>query len=84
MPWYVSVMTTEWLVSDPEVLGGKPCVRGSRISVQFILELVASGASVEDIHRQYPEVPSEGIAAALRYAANSLKNEISWDVKLSA
>jgi len=77
-------MATEWITSDPEVLGGKPCVRGTRISVQFILELMASGASVEDIHRQYPDVPSEGIAAALQYAANSLKNEVVWDVKLSA
>jgi uncharacterized protein (DUF433 family) len=77
-------MANEWITSDPEVFGGKPCIRGTRISVPFILELVASGASVDDIHRQYPEVPSEGIAAALRYAANSLKNEIIWDVKLSA
>jgi uncharacterized protein (DUF433 family) len=52
--------------------------------VQHLLELMASGASVEDIRRAHPHVSQEGIAAAIQYAAHSLKNEIVWDVKLSA
>jgi uncharacterized protein (DUF433 family) len=63
------------IVSDPAILGGKPCIRGSRISVEFILELFASGASHEDILRAYPHLSMEGIAQALRYAARFLKNE---------
>jgi uncharacterized protein (DUF433 family) len=75
---------SDWIVSDPNVLGGKPRVRDTRISVEMILELLASGASPDDIRRAYPQVPSEGFAAAVRYAAESLKNEVVWDVKLSA
>ena len=77
-------MTSDWITSDAAVLGGKPCIRGTRISVQFILELLASGASAESISASYPHIPVEGIAAAIHYAAQSLKNEIVWDVKLSA
>jgi uncharacterized protein (DUF433 family) len=58
-------MTAEWIVADPAVLGGKPAIRGTRISVEFILELLASGAAREDILRAYPHIPPEGLAAAI-------------------
>jgi len=77
-------MMSDWIASDPAILGGKPCIRGTRMSVQFILELLASGASPDSIRVSYPHVPAEGIAAAIQYAAQSMKNEIVWDVKLSA
>jgi uncharacterized protein (DUF433 family) len=77
-------MISEWIAFDPAILGGKPCIRGTRISVQFVLELLASGASADSIHASYPHVPADGIAAAIQYAAQSMKNEIVWDVKLSA
>ena len=57
------------IVTRPGLLGGKPCIRGTRISVEFILELFASGASREDILRAYPQITAEGLSAALRYAA---------------
>ena len=74
----------EWIVSDPEVLGGKPCVRGTRISVEFILELLASGADRSQILAKYPQIGEEGLTAALAYAAKALKNDIVWDVAVSA
>ncbi len=74
----------EWIVSRPGLLGGKPCVRGTRISVEFILELMASGATPPDILRKYPQVTEDSLAAALRYAAQALKNEVVWDVRASA
>jgi uncharacterized protein (DUF433 family) len=74
----------EWIVSNPAVLGGKPCIRGTRISVEFILELLASGATQEDILRAYPHLNAEQVKSAISYAARSLKNEVVWDVKLSA
>ena len=74
----------EWILTNPGVLGGKPCIRGTRISVEFILELLASGASREDILRSYPQVTSDGLAAALAFAARSMKNEIVWDLKTPA
>ena len=74
----------EWIVSNPGVLGGKPCVRGTRISVEHILELFASGATREDILRAHPQVTADGLLAALQYAARSLKNEVVWDLKIPA
>jgi uncharacterized protein (DUF433 family) len=75
---------SEWIVSSPGVLGGKPCIRGTRLSVEHILELLASGATREDILRAYPHVTAEGLLAALQYAARSLKNEVVWDLKIPA
>jgi len=74
----------EWLVADPAVLGGKPCIKGTRISVAFVLELLASGASRRDILDAYPHVTDAGLTAALAYAARSLNNEIVMEMKISA
>lgn len=63
------------IVSDPAILGGKPCIKGTRISVEMILEWVASGASRDDIVRSYPHLTSEDVEEALNYAARSLSNE---------
>ena len=73
-----------WIVSSPDLLGGKPCIRDTRISVEFILELLASGMTPVEILESYPHVSAEGLAAALRHAAEAVKNEIVWDVKISA
>jgi uncharacterized protein (DUF433 family) len=64
------------IVSNPGILGGKPCIKGTRISVEFILELFASGATQNDIIKAYPHLNSEDIEESLRYAARFLKNEV--------
>ena len=64
------------IVSNPAILGGKPCVKGTRISVEFLLELAASGASRADIVRRYQHLAEEDVEQALRYAARFLQNEI--------
>ncbi|MFM9948915.1 MAG: DUF433 domain-containing protein [Saprospiraceae bacterium] len=53
--------------------GGKPIIKGTRISVDFILELVASGASVGDIVRTYPHLTLEGVKEAIQYASAHLR-----------
>jgi uncharacterized protein (DUF433 family) len=73
-----------WIITRPGVLGGKPCIRGTRISVEFVLELLASGATRDDILRAYAHIPPEGLSAALQYAARSLRNEVIWDVQIPA
>jgi uncharacterized protein (DUF433 family) len=70
------------IVSDPSVFGGKPCIRGTRISVEFILELIASGASRDDIIRAWPNLTAEDVEEAVLYAARFLKNEIVVNVEL--
>ena len=53
---------------DPEVMGGKPCIRGLRVTVGTILGFLASGHSEEEILRAYPYLEPEDIRAALAYA----------------
>jgi len=45
-----------WIVSPPDLLGGKPCVRGTRLSVELILELLASGSTRQEILAAYPQL----------------------------
>ena len=57
------------ITQDPSVLGGKPCIRGLRVSVGTIVGLLASGHSHEDILKEYPYLEKDDIQAALAYAA---------------
>ena len=54
---------------DPNILGGKACIRGMRISVSLIVNLVANGMTVAEILTEYPNLEEEDVAQALRYAA---------------
>ena len=54
---------------DPSVCGGRPCIRGLRIRVKDILDLLASGATREQILVDYPYLEAEDIIAALQFAA---------------
>lgn len=64
------------IVSKTEILGGKPCIRGTRLSVKFLLELIAGGASITDIVRAYPQLQFEDVEQAVQYAARFLNNEV--------
>jgi uncharacterized protein (DUF433 family) len=63
------------VVLDPAVLAGKPVVRGTRLSVDFIIGLMADGWSESDILRNYPGLAREDIAPCLAYARDVLKSE---------
>ena len=54
---------------DPDILSGKACVRGMRISVSLVVNLIANGMSVEHIVAEYPDLDSEDVRQCLRYAA---------------
>jgi uncharacterized protein (DUF433 family) len=60
---------------DPQVLVGKPVVKGTRLAVEFILELLANGWTEEEIFRNYPGLTREDIQACLAYASAVLKAE---------
>jgi uncharacterized protein (DUF433 family) len=74
-------MFPERITVNHEILGGKPVIKGTRITVEFILELLGSGVSEEEILRDYQHLLREDIQACLNYAAHSLKNEIYLDLK---
>ena len=68
----------ERITVDPKVLSGKPVIKGTRIAVEFILELLANSWTVEDILKNYPQLKREDFAAALKYAAEILKEEKAY------
>lgn len=69
---------------NPKILGGKPIIRGTRISVEFILDLLASGVSEDEILQDYDHLTREDIHACLKYAARSFKNEIYLELEPAA
>lgn len=62
-------MLSKRIVADPEILAGKPVVRGTRIAAEFILELLAAGEPEESILDQYPGLTHDDILACLSYAS---------------
>jgi uncharacterized protein (DUF433 family) len=64
---------------DPNICGGKPCVRGTRIYIAIILDSLAEGLTPEGVIEHYPSLTLEDIKAALAYAAE-LSRESLWKV----
>ena len=60
---------SERIVVDPEILAGKPVIRGTRLAVEFILELLAAGQSENELMTNYPGLTREDILACLAYAS---------------
>lgn len=60
---------------NPKIFGGKPIIKGTRISVGFVLELLASGMAPEEIIKEYPQLTKKDILAVLDYAAKTVKKE---------
>lgn len=65
----------ERIVVDPNILVGKPIVKGTRISVELIIDLLARGYSREQILEQYDHLTSDDIQACLAYASETLRSE---------
>ena len=63
------------IVRDPKILGGKPIIRGTRISVEFILRLIENGWSIEEICREY-ELREEQVIAAIKYARKIIEKKV--------
>ena len=63
MPWSARI------VVDPEILAGKPVIRGTRLAVEFILELLAAGQSEQQLMANYPGLTHDDILACLSYAS---------------
>ena len=63
------------IIIDPEVLSGKPVIKGTRIPIYLIIELLASKMTEKEILLQYPTLKKEDIKAALVYASKCLENE---------
>ena len=64
----------ERIVLEPKVLTGKPIIKGTRLSVEFILNLLAYGATPDDILREYRGLTTEDVQACLLFATKSLES----------
>jgi len=76
----------EWqerIIVDPKILVGKPVIKGTRLAVEFIIDLVAEGWSEAEILRNYPGLTHEDIQACLRYAGQMLKSEKVYAIAFS-
>ena len=65
----------QYIVCDPAVLGGKPTLKGTRLGVEFVLELLAGGWDREAIRENYPNLTEERIRAVLAYAAETFRED---------
>jgi len=68
-------MANQLIQSDPDVMMGKPVVRGTRITVELILRKLSSGESIEQILESHPRLTRQGVLAALEYAAEAMGHE---------
>lgn len=73
-------MSFSYITSEPDILGGKPIIRNTRISMEFILELIVSGGSVSQIAETYPHLPVEAIQQAVSFSAHNLRNDAFYEV----
>jgi len=73
----------ERIIIDPNILVGKPVIRGTRLAIEFIVELLAQGWTESEIIRNYPGITREDISACLMYATNILKAEKIYPFALS-
>lgn len=66
------------IIQDPDILGGKPIIAGTRMSVENILELLSSGMEMKEILKEYTFLKKEHIQAAIDYAKNLVGKEESY------
>jgi uncharacterized protein (DUF433 family) len=73
-------MWEQWIISDPNVMMGKPVIAGTRITVELILEKLAAGESVEQILDAHPRLTREAVRAALAFAKEALRADVIYPV----
>jgi uncharacterized protein (DUF433 family) len=68
----------DYIVSDPKVMMGKPVIRGTRITVELILEALAAGETIEQLVDEYPRLTEPAIRAALLFGAKALRASVVY------
>ncbi len=72
------------ITSDPKIMMGKPVIRGTRITVELILEKLAAGENIDQILSAHPQLTEEAIRAALAFAADALKADVVYPCEKTA
>ena len=73
----------QFITSDPNVLFGKPAIRGTRIAVEHILDELAGGTTIEQLLEEYPRLTRDAIYAALAFAADTLRAEVVYPLDVA-
>jgi len=71
-------MAESMIESDPNVMMGKPVVKGTRITVEQILEKLGAGETMEQVLEAHPRLTREGVLAALRFGAETLRADVAY------
>lgn len=74
----------DYIVSDKNILIGKPTIKGTRISVELILELLSSGWSEQQLLESYPQLKADHIKAVFAYLRDCMKNELFFSLTKTA
>ena len=74
----------KYIHSDPEILMGKPVVKGTRITVELILEKIAGGESFEQVIEAHPRLTVEAIRASIAFAAENLRADVIYPIPTAA
>ena len=72
------------VISDPDIMMGKPVISGTRITVELILEKLAAGETAEQIIEAHPKLTPQALRAALAFAAESLKADVVYPVEVGS
>jgi uncharacterized protein (DUF433 family) len=71
-------MAKQLIVSDPKIMMGKPVIAGTRITVEFVLEKLAAGETVDEILVSHARLTREGVLAAVSFAAQALRADVVY------
>jgi len=74
----------KFIESDPKIMMGKPVIKGTRITVELVLEKIASGESFEQVIEAHPRLTQESIRAAIAFAAENLRADIIYPTSAAA
>ena len=72
----------DYITSDPQILASKPIIKGTRLSVEFILNLLAEGWSVEQILENYPNLTPESLKAVFAFVAECIREDLIYDLDI--
>jgi uncharacterized protein (DUF433 family) len=78
------MMPEQFIHSDPSVMMGKPVVKGTRITVELILDKLAAGETFEQVLDAHPRLTTEAIYAALRFASGALRADVVYPIERKA
>jgi len=71
-------MDMKWISVDPDICNGQPVIKGTRITVQTVLEFLGAGDSIDDILEEYPSLTREHVLECMRFSSELLKHHFTF------